>query len=334
MRLTTIQKCCGLWLALAMPLGASEVRIYVTNTAGDTVSVIDPITNKVVQVIEGIEMPHGVSPSPDGSRVYVSNESENVVDVVDRVTGKIIKKVPTSDHPHNLAISKDGKLILVCIRDGAGGLDVIDTNTLERTMTIPTGGGMHNVYVTPDGKFAVAGSTVKNFAIVVDLRTLQPVWKVGFDRGVRPMTFDVNPDGSTRRIYVNLTAFHGFAVVDFAKHEEVARVKLPDEPTGGIFRAADISHGIGVAPDNKTLWVASMPANSVFMYSLPDLKLLGHVPVGGVPDWLNFSPDGERVYVANAGSASVTVIDTKSLKEVARIPVGEVPKVINALVLR
>jgi YVTN family beta-propeller protein len=74
-------------LLIALPLSATTVRIYVTNYAGDNVSVIDPETNKVVQVIEGVEGPHGIHFPPDGTRVYVSSEGENVLDVVDRESG-------------------------------------------------------------------------------------------------------------------------------------------------------------------------------------------------------------------------------------------------------
>jgi len=70
-------------------------------------------------------------------------------------------------------------------------------------------------------------------------------------------------------------------VVDFAAHKEVARMKFPEQPSGfgvieGRVASGSPSHGIGVAPDGKTLWVNSHVANSVFVYALPDLKLLGH----------------------------------------------------------
>ena len=65
-----------LWLAFALfPLStqADTVRIYVTNSAGDSVHVIDAATNKVVQVFKGPEAMHGIGFAPDGSRVYVSS---------------------------------------------------------------------------------------------------------------------------------------------------------------------------------------------------------------------------------------------------------------------
>ena len=70
------------------------------------------------------------------------------------------------------------------------------------------------------------------------------------------MAFDWNPDGSTRNIYVQLSGFHGFAVVDFEKREEIARIEHPPVPgehahTDGLQGAP--AHGLGVSPDGKTL---------------------------------------------------------------------------------
>jgi len=53
--------------ALLAPSFAGSVRIYQTNSAGDHVDIIDPVTNTVVMKVEGIEVPHGVVGSPDGN---------------------------------------------------------------------------------------------------------------------------------------------------------------------------------------------------------------------------------------------------------------------------
>jgi YVTN family beta-propeller protein len=327
---------------------APITRVYVTNSASDTIDAIDPATNKVVQVIRGIELPHGIAFSPDGARIYVSSEAERVLDVVDRKSGEILKKIPLSDRPNNLAISKDGSQVLVGIRSQPGVLDVIDTTSLQKVKSIPVDGPVHNVYVTPDGKYAVCGSLENKTATVVDLHSQQVAWQVKFDRPVRPMAFETNPDGSTSRIFVELSTVHGFAVVDFAKRAEVARIKLPDQPGGfGIAegRTGVPSHGIGVTPDGKSLWVNSTLSNAVFKYSLPDLKLIGHAELpevhplghartGAVPEWIAFTPDSKLVYVSDSAARLVSVIDTQTLQEVARVPVGEVPKRIKTLVLQ
>src|SRR6266851_4856567 len=242
------------------PSSAATAWIYVTNSAGDTIDVIDHATNKVVQVIRGIELPHGIAFSPDGTRVYVSNESESVLDVVDRKSGEILQKVSLSARPNNLAITRDGGRVLVGIRTEPGVIDVIDTASLTRVKSIPVDGGVHNVFVTPDGKYAVSGSIEKKSATIIDLHSEQVAWEIKFDRAVRPMAFETNHDGSTSRVFVQLSGFNGFAVVDFSKRAEVARIKLPDQPGGfGVAegRTATPSHGIGVAPDGKSLWVNS-----------------------------------------------------------------------------
>src|SRR5947209_2090585 len=249
-----------LWFVLALaplPAWGGQAFIYVTNSAGDSIHVVDPATNKVVQEIKGIEAAHGIAPAPDGTRVYVSNEADSTLDVFDRSTGPLIKKVPLSNHPNKIAVSKNGD-----------------------------------------------------------------------------------------RIFVQLSDTNGFAVVDFAARKEVARIRLPKaeaefETDAG--RATSPSHGIGVAPDNKTLWVTSIPNNAVFVYSLADLKLIGevalpalklpgHDAIASVPNWVTFTPDSKTIYISNAAIKSVTAIDTESRTVKAVIPVGEVPKRITTLV--
>ena len=333
---------------IALPAAAETVRIYVTNSAGDNIHVIDPATNQVVQVIKGIEGAHGIDFSPDGARVYVSNEADSTLDVFDRKNGNLLSKVKLSGHPNNISTTKDGGRVVVGIAQEPGALDVIDTAALKVAKSIPVKGRLHNVYVTPDNKFVVTGSIRTKVLSVIDLKTEQVAWQLELDEGVRPMAFETGPDGATRRIFVQLSKLNGFAVVDFAQRKEVARIKLPDQPTGfGVQeRRTDApSHGLGVAPDGKTLWVTSIAANAVFAYSLPDLKLLGHAqlpeirvagrqPISSVPNWVTFTPDSKRLYISNAAARSVSVIDTDAIKLIASVPVGEVPKRINTLVLR
>lgn len=319
--------CFGVLLAAA--LSAKTVRIVQTNSAGDSVDIIDPGSNKVVGVIKGIEVNHGATVAPDGSRYYISNEAESTLDVVDTKSLKIIRNIPLSGHPNNIAIGKDGRHVYVSIVTAPGAVDVIDTASMERVKSIPVKGGVHNTYVTPDGKYVVAGSIPGKIMTVIDAQTEEPVWTLSFENGVRPITFETNPDGSTKRMFVQISNLHGFAVVDFAAHKEVNRIILPDVPgktkeTEGV--QGSPSHGIGITPDGKVLWATSKWYGYVFAYSMPDLKLLGSVPVGDDPDWLTFTPDNKSVYVACAGSNYVTVIDNKSMKVVTHIPVGQVPK--------
>src|ERR1700704_2998435 len=220
-------------LALLLPLAtlslhAATVRIVQTNAAGDSVMLIDPVTNKVVGEIAGIEVNHGAAVAPDGSRFYITNEAETTLDVADAKTLKVTKHIPLTNHPNNVAVSKDGRRVYAAIVAGAGAVDVIDTGTLTRIKSIRTEGGIHNTYVTPDGKFVLAGSIPGKKINVIDQKTEEIVWTLPTSEGVRPMAFDTNPDGSTKRIFVQLSNFNGFITVDFAAHKLVDTIKAPE----------------------------------------------------------------------------------------------------------
>ena len=334
----TVRRCVALVAAIflgTLCLSAAgegtnkKVRIIQTNSAGDNVHVIDPATNKVVGVIEGIEVNHGVGAAPDGSRIYISDEAESTLDVVDAKTLKVIKKVKLSGHPNNMAVGKDGKRVYVGIIQEPGGVDVIDTATLTRVKTIPTKGTIHNPYVTPDGKYVVAGSIVGKSVNVIDTKTETPAWTLDEDLGVRPMAFASNPDGSTKWIFVQMSGLNGFAVVDFATHKEVQRIKNPPLPAGKkeVPEGSDPSHGMAVTSDGKTLVVCSRINNYLYSYSLPDLKLIGSAELTGKgAGWVTLTPDGKTAYVANPVTNDVSVVDVKTMKETTRIPVGFVPK--------
>jgi len=305
-----------------------KVRIIQTNSAGDNVDLIDPVTNKVVGQVSGIEVNHGAAAAPDGTHLYVSNEADSTLDVVDSKTLRVTSKIPLSGHPNNISISQDGRRVYVAIAVAPGTVDVIDTATLQRVKGIPIKGAVHNTYVTPDGKYVVAGSVAGKTVTVIDAKTEEPVWTLEMDKGVRPLAFERNADGSTKNIFVQLSGYNGFAVVDFATHKEVKRIDLPKIAAGKelVLEGGNESHGMAVTSDGKTLIVNSRLNSAVYAYSLPDLKLIGSADVGRSPDWVTLTPDGKSAYVANAGSNSVSVVDIKTMKEVMKIPVGQVPK--------
>jgi len=312
------------------------VRIIQTNAAGDNSHVIDPVTNKVIATIEGTEVPHGVAAAPDGNRVYITIESKRSLGVVDPKTWKVIKEIPLSGRPNNLMVSKDSKKVYVGIAQAPGAVDVIDTATMTNVKSVKVEGSVHNVYVTPDGKFAVSGSVGSSVISVIDTTTDTVAWTYKETSGIRPMIFDTNKDGSTRNIYVQLTEYHGVAVVDFATHKEVNRFELPAVPgeekeLEGLQGAP--AHGLAVTPDQKMLLATSKWYGAMYAYSIPDYKLLGTVVVGSHPEWVTLTPDGARAYIGVAGDDQTVAVDLKALKVLARIPVGFVPKRIGTLVM-
>src|SRR5215470_11473676 len=325
----------------------SKLRIIQTNSAGDNIHIIDPATNKVVGEIKGIEAPHGIVVAPDGSRIYVSEQADNTVTVFDGKTLQATKRIPLSGNPNLIDMTPDGRWVYVAIAltwndlsefpqvkaNATGGVDIIDTVALENVKTISLKGGIHDLNVTPDGKYVLAGASrgakpPANSMFVIDTQTKEVAWTLPMSPSPSPMAITKNADGSTDKIYAQLGGFNGFAVVDFATRVRTNQIKLPDiapdkqnphGPPAG-------SPGIAVTSDQKTLLVNSRLNNALYSYSLPDLKLLGSVTLGGKgAGWLTITPDDKTAYVANEHTNSVSAVDIASMKEVAVIPVGFAP---------
>lgn len=354
-------KLALVFLLSGLPVAAQKVRIYVLNTHDTVVHVIDPVTNKVVQKIEGIPHAHGVTFSPDSRHAYFTSETKDILYDVDTTSGKILRKVSLSSGNANLpTITEDGKRIFVCVNarrnqqglipsTQGGYINVVDVPSFTVTKAIRMKGGMHDCYTTPDKKHIVATSLGGKFMSVFDPNTAEILWTLDFDHGITTSAFERGEDGSTNRIFSSLSDYHGFAIVDFATHKEVGRIQLP--PPNDFRLAGDLlrrnqqpTHGTGITPDGKTLWVVSRASNGVFIYSLPKVKLIKYIPTpvnpvrkhpdnSGDPGWICFTPDGTRAYIPNAAIDSVSVIDTKTMKLIAVISVGRQPDHVETLIL-
>jgi YVTN family beta-propeller protein len=220
--------------------------------------------------------------------------------------------------------------VYVCIR-GESWVDVVDTASLEKVKSVPVGKGPHNVYLTPDGRDMIATSMDEKKLTVINVKTEEPEFAIPLGGVPRPLTIDADPSGSIRRLFVQLSSLHGFAVVDYATRKVTDRILLPDGPPGARPLIPEtFSHGIAISPDHKTLWVTSLLDNSVSVFSLPQLQRITTIRVGHGPDWMVFTPDGKHCYVSNAGSNTVSSIDARTLKELSQIPVGKIPKRIIA----
>ncbi len=320
----------SLLLVAASALGAAKLQIYVANSDDDKITIIDPTTDAVSGEIHVSANPHGIVPSPDGKRFYVSSESKDVLDVVDRASGKVIKSIPIGLRPNNVAITADGKRVYVCIR-GKSWVDIIDTVSLEKVKSVEVGKGPHNVYRSPDGKMMIATAMEGEKLTVIDAATEEVKFEILPGGVPRPVAIDAGPDGAIRRLFVQLSSLHGFAVVDWATRKQTAKIMLPVAPPDAKpLIPATFSHGMAISPDHKTLWVDSMLNDTVNVFQMANMKQLATIPVGRGPDWMVFTPDGKKCYVSNAGANSVSVLDGATFRELKRIPVGKVPKRIIA----
>src|SRR3979411_3351997 len=93
----------------------SKLRIIQTNSAGDNIHIIDPVANKEVGEIKGIEASNGIAVSPDGSRIYISEEADKTLTVVDGKTLQVTKQIPLSGNPNLVDMTPDGRWLYVAI---------------------------------------------------------------------------------------------------------------------------------------------------------------------------------------------------------------------------
>ncbi|MYG19003.1 MAG: hypothetical protein F4208_05420, partial [Gemmatimonadales bacterium] len=138
--------------ATALAAQQGKLRIVQTNSAGDNVHIIDPATNQVVQVIDGIPKAHGVAAAPDGSALYFSNEIDRTLEIVPTDVMEVVERIPLSGRPHNVAISNDGRKVYVAIIQDCSCVDIVDLEKGEVVKSIPTRGTVHNVFMSPDGR--------------------------------------------------------------------------------------------------------------------------------------------------------------------------------------
>lgn len=296
--------------------------LYVTNSAGDDVTLVDAETHRVIGSIETGTTPHGLVASPDGRRIYITGETDDDVVAVDTTTAKVLWKAPVGEQPNEPALTADGRHIYVPIRMGEVA-DVVDTTTGQRINSIRVGRVPHNAYPSYDGKWIYVTSRGDEKISIIDAATQQVVGDVPLGGEPRPVAFTKD----NTRAYSTLTGLHGFVVADLALRKVIERIELPkaDLPEISVSGYTD-THGIALTRDDKQFWATNVFGNAVTAFSVPEHKVLTTVPVGLAPNWMTFSPDGELLYVSNSGSNDVSVIDMKLLREVVRIPVGTSPK--------
>lgn len=308
-----------------------KVSVFVANSAGDNITIIDAATNRVTGEIKVSPAPHGIVASPDKTRFYVSSEADDVLDIVDRRSGTVLRRVPIGRRPNNVAITPDGRRVYICIRERSW-VDIVDTQTFEKVKSVEVGRNPHNVYLMPDGRHMLATSMGDQKLTFINVKTEEAEFELPLSGIPRPVAIDAASGNAVRRLFVQLSDLHGFSVIDYPTRRETEKIQFPEAPPDAKpLIARTFSHGIGIAPDRKTLWVTSLLNHTVYVFSLPDLKRLGAVRTGNAPDWLTFHPDGSRCYVSNAGENTVSVVEVATRKEITRVPVGKVPKRLIAL---
>ncbi|HUR55651.1 MAG TPA: hypothetical protein VMZ71_16055 [Gemmataceae bacterium] len=213
---------------------------------------------------------------------------------VDLVSGKTDWGKELPQGCDRLAGTPDGKTLYVPSFE-KDVWNVVDAATGKVTADIETRSGAHNTICGLDGTRVYLAGLKSPFLFVADTRTNKVVEKVGpFAAPVRPFTVN----GSQTRCFVNVNGLLGFEVGDLKTGKKVHRVEVPDVKAGVVKRHGCPSHGVGLTPDEKEVWVvdASNERVHVFDATATPPKYARSVKLREQPGWVTFSLDGKYAY--------------------------------------
>lgn len=307
---------------------AGRQKLYVTNSAGNDVTVIELPSHKVIGSIDVGPHPHGIDAPASQDAIYVSGEGRGELVVIDPFTDKVTKTIKIGRLPNQLAVTPNGKFVYMPVDDGHW--EVIDTAAGKIIKRIETGGKPHNTLCSADGKrmyLAPMGDPHK--VTIVDVAKHEPIGEIPFSNVVRPVAMSRDE----KRFYAQVDGLVGFEVADIAARKMIHRV--PAELTPDQQKVTSRSHGIALRPDQKEIWSCDVEHGlvQVFDRTVEPPRQIATIDMGGKVYWLTFAPDGKVCYVSVRGNNEVAAVDTATKKIFTRISVGEVPKRLIVLTL-
>ncbi len=308
---------------------SSRDRVYLSDQASNTVSVIDPSSNKLLGVIrlgdltpgnlsplyKGQLLVHGMGFSPDGKTLLAVSIGSNSVTFIDTATNTVRHTSYVGRSPHEAMFTRDGKEVWVTVR-GEDYVQVLDAKTYQpkQRIAVPNGPGM--TIFSPDGKYAYVVSSFTPQTVVVDTRTHEIVGRI---EQASPFSPDVaaTPDG--KQLWFTLKDIGKTQVVD--ARPPFARIALLD--TGPITNHVNFAR----TPKGQFAYVTVGGLNAVKVFTTEaSPQLVATIPTGQLPHGIWPSGDGTRMYIGLENANAVTAIDTGSNTVVATVASGQSPQ--------
>ena len=164
------RRLAGLWLlALLLPPGFAGAApfAYISNSASNSVSVIDTANNTVVATAPVGTNPWGVAVNPSGTRAYVSNRDSNSVSVIATASNSVVATIPIGSSPGGVAMNPAGTRAYVA-KFGSASVSVIDTASNSVVATVPVGTNPWGMAMSPTGTRAYVVNLSSDSVSVID----------------------------------------------------------------------------------------------------------------------------------------------------------------------
>jgi hypothetical protein len=211
-----------------------------------------------------------------------------------------------------IALSPDGAILYVPSLEGPHW-HVVDARNGDIIAKIETKSGAHNTIFALDGSRVYLAGLHSPLLLVADSKTNSIVKKVGpFGNSIRPFT--INADQTL--CFVNVNELLGFEVGDCQSGKVLHRVEVVGYQKGPTKRHGCPSHGIGLTPDEKELWLADAANSSIHVFDATVMppKQITTVKLRDQPGWISFSIDGRYAYPSTGD-----VIDSRTKRIVTTL---------------
>ena len=284
-------------------------RVYVPNEADNNISVIDPVSLKVIATLPAGKLPEHLTPDWDMSRLYVSNYASAFMTAIDPRTETVVSPI-AAPSAYNLYFSPDGSKAIVMAED-VSRIDFYDRTTWKLLKRLPIKwAGIDHADFSAGGRFLLASTEYAGHVLKVDVVTMSIVGDLAV--GGKPIDVKLAPDGSV--FFVTNQGRSGVSVIDPFLMKEIKFIKTA---TG--------AHGMAISRDTRSLYVTNRLVGTISVIDFATRNVTATWVVGGSPDMMQVSPDGTQVWTGNRYSNTVVVIDTTSGKVIATIAVGRQP---------
>jgi YVTN family beta-propeller protein len=305
-------------------------RVYAAEQFSNTVSVTDPVDNKLLGVIrlgdpqpanfsplyKGQVLVHGMGYSPDHHTLAVVSIGSNSVTFIDTATNAVKHVTYVGRSPHEAFYTPDGKEVWVTVR-GENYIAVLDAKTFEEKTRIITPAGPGMQIFSPDGKYGYICSSFNPETDVVTVADHKIVAKVKQESPFCP-NIAATPEGD--QVW--------FTLKDIGK-TQVFNAKPPFNliktlDTGPITNHVNFAH----TPKGTFAYVTIGGLNEVKVFRTDDFSQVATIPVGNLPHGVWPSGDGTRVYVGLENADALAAIDTATNTVIGNIPIGQAPQAI------
>lgn len=247
----------------------------------------------------------GVAVSVALNSIFVS--TLHTMQRIDLSSEKVIWEKTYEGGADRMAISPDGKTMYLPSLEKSFW-NVVDCETGEIIKKIEVHQRAHNTLYGLSGKHAYLADIASPYLHVTDTKDHSIIKKVGpFSNGIRPFTIN----SQETLVFVTVDDLLGFEVGDLKTGEVLQSIVVEGWEKGPVRRHGNPSHGIGLTPNEKELWVCDGHNMRMHVFSTtPPYQQLTTIPLQDMPGWITFSMDGKYAYPS---SGEVIDVETRNI---------------------